>query len=46
MIGTIHMLDHSFPSGLAKAKDTIIGDEMVKGVSGGERKRVAIGVGQ
>lgn len=30
--------------GLKKARDTVIGDEMTKGVSGGERKRVSIGV--
>jgi ABC-type multidrug transport system ATPase subunit len=29
--------------GLKKAHDTVIGDAMTKGVSGGERKRVAIG---
>ncbi len=30
--------------GLAKAANTIIGDERVRGVSGGERKRVSVGV--
>lgn len=30
--------------GLKKARDTVIGDAMTKGVSGGERKRVSIGV--
>lgn len=30
--------------GLKKARDTCIGDDMTKGVSGGERKRVCIGV--
>lgn len=30
--------------GLTKATNTIIGDERARGVSGGERKRVAIGV--
>lgn len=30
--------------GLKKARDTCIGDDMTKGVSGGERKRVSIGV--
>ena len=29
--------------GLRKAKDTIIGDEKVRGVSGGERRRANIG---
>lgn len=30
--------------GLSKAVDTIIGDERTRGVSGGERKRVSVGV--
>ncbi|EWM22207.1 abc transporter g family member 7 [Nannochloropsis gaditana] len=30
--------------GLAKARNTIIGDGQVRGVSGGERKRVSVGV--
>ena len=30
--------------GLVKARDTIIGNDKVRGVSGGERKRVSIGV--
>lgn len=30
--------------GLKKCRDTAIGDEMIKGVSGGERKRVSIAV--
>jgi ABC-type multidrug transport system ATPase subunit len=29
--------------GLAKAKDTIVGSDTIRGVSGGERKRTAIG---
>lgn len=29
--------------GLAKCRDTIIGGPMMRGVSGGERKRVSIG---
>lgn len=29
--------------GLSKCKDTVIGSELVKGISGGERKRVSIG---
>ncbi len=29
--------------GLAKARDTVIGDERIRGVSGGERKRANIG---
>jgi len=32
--------------GLAKTVNTIIGDGFARGVSGGERKRVAIGVGK
>lgn len=30
--------------GLVKASDTIIGDEKVRGVSGGERKRTNLGI--
>ncbi|GLE02596.1 hypothetical protein PINS_up011437 [Pythium insidiosum] len=29
--------------GLAHARDTVVGDEMIRGVSGGERKRVTVG---
>lgn len=32
--------------GLGKTVNTIIGDERARGVSGGERKRVSIGVGE
>lgn len=32
--------------GLGKTVNTIIGDERARGVSGGERKRVSIGVGK
>ena len=31
-------------AGLGKARDTIVGSERVRGVSGGERKRVSIGI--
>lgn len=31
-------------SGLSKARDTPIGNEMIRGVSGGERKRTNIAV--
>lgn len=30
--------------GLSKVKDTLVGSEQKRGVSGGERKRVAVGV--
>jgi hypothetical protein len=29
---------------LSNAKDTILGDNLIRGVSGGERKRVTLGV--
>lgn len=29
--------------GLSKSADTLVGDERVRGVSGGERKRVSVG---
>ena len=33
-----------FPSGLSKARDTYIGGSLLRGVSGGERKRCNIAV--
>ncbi|KAG9452693.1 hypothetical protein H6P81_005597 [Aristolochia fimbriata] len=36
-MGVIHQL------GLAKCKDSVVGGQLVRGVSGGERKRVSIG---
>lgn len=34
---------HSMELGLAKVKNSQVGNELVRGVSGGERKRVSIG---
>ena len=33
-----------FSSGLGKSRDTIVGDDRVRGVSGDERKRVSVGI--
>jgi ABC-type Mn2+/Zn2+ transport system ATPase subunit len=44
MIMMMMMMMPMLPPGLSKVRDTAIGDARVRGVSGGERKRVAVAV--
>jgi hypothetical protein len=32
-----------YPSGLSKVRDTVVGDKKLRGLSGGERKRLSVG---